>query len=182
MATHDHFLKLDGIDGEAQDSKFKNQIDVLSYGFMANQGGTSHVGGGGGKGRVALGDFVITKNIDAASPALFQYCCSGQPITKAVITSRKAGKDQQPYYIITMTDVLVSSHATGDARRIPKVILELTRPTGKSPMVYMRYEMPTETITLNYSTLSIAYSEQSADGTTQGQIVKGWDAKQNKVI
>ena len=114
MATHDHFLKLDGIDGESQDSKMKGQIDVLSFSFHALQGGTSAVGGGGGKGRVALGDVVITKNLDKASPALFQYCCSGQPITKAVLTSRKAGKDQQPYYVVTMTDVLVSSHATGN--------------------------------------------------------------------
>src|SRR5580658_222216 len=113
MATHDHYLKLEGIDGEAHDAKIKGQIDVLSFSYGAIQGGTSHVGGGGGKGRVALKDFVITKNIDKASPALFQYCCSGQPIAKAVLTSRKAGKDQQVYYTVTMTDVLVSSHATG---------------------------------------------------------------------
>jgi type VI secretion system secreted protein Hcp len=182
MATHDHFLKLDGIDGEAQDSKFKNHIDVLSYGFQANQGGTSHVGGGGGKGRVALGDFVITKGLDKASPATFQYCCSGQPIAKAVLTSRKAGKDQQPYYIVTMTDVLISSHSTGTPSWSPG---DESAKEGVA-FVYggmaVQYAPPTETITLNYSTISIAYSEQAADGSTKGQIVKGWDGKQNKVI
>jgi type VI secretion system secreted protein Hcp len=182
MATHDHFLKLDGIDGEAQDSVYKGWIDVLSFNYSATQGGTSHVGGGGGKGRVALQDMVISKGLDKASPALFQHCCSGQHITKAVITTRKAGKTQQPYYTITMTDVLVSSHATGDTKRWNPKITDDRRNAGGGPVVYLNYEMPSETITLNYSTISIAYSEQGPDGSVKGQIVKGWDAKQNKVI
>jgi len=181
MATHDHFLKLDGIDGESQDSKFKNQIDVLSFGFQANQGGTSHVGGGGGKGRVALGDLVISKGLDKSSPALFQYCCSGQPITKAVLTTRKAGKDQQPYYTVTMTDVLVSSHQTGNTNGGAAASAAAPGPSPKVPQLTDDW-LATETITLNYSTISIAYSEQSADGSTKGAITKGWDAKQNKVM
>jgi type VI secretion system secreted protein Hcp len=182
MATHDHFLKLDGIDGESQDSKMKNNIDVLSFSFHALQGGTSAVGGGGGKGRVALGDVVISKGLDKASPALFQYCCSGQPITKAVLTSRKAGKDQQPYYVVTMTDVLVSSHQTGNASGKPVSAGPVI--PGRSTVVPLLTDdwLATETITLNYSTISIAYSEQSADGSTKGAITKGWDAKGNKVI
>jgi type VI secretion system secreted protein Hcp len=172
---------MDGIDGESQDSKFKNQIDVLSYRFGATQGGTSHVGGGGGKGRVALQDVVITKNIDKASPALFQYCCSGQPITKVVITSRKAGKDQQPYYVITMTDVLVSSHATGGDDS-PVHATDSHISTSVKSTVPDDDWLATETITLNYSTISIAYSEQAADGSVKGAITKGWDAKQNKII
>ena len=184
MATHDHFLKLDGIDGESQDSKMKGQIDVLSFSFHALQGGTSAVGGGGGKGRVALGDVVITKNLDKASPALFQYCCSGQPITKAVLTSRKAGKDQQPYYVVTMTDVLVSSHATGntgDSSPAPATTNSAVKPTPTSNIPSDDW-LATETITLNYSTISIAYSEQAADGSVKGAITKGWHAKENKTI
>jgi type VI secretion system secreted protein Hcp len=182
MATHDHFLKLDGIDGESQDSKFKGQIDVLSFSFHANQGGTSHVGGGGGKGRVALGDLTITKNLDKASPALFQYCCSGQPITKAVLTSRKAGKDQQPYYVVTMTDVLVSSHATGNTGGDSPAAAPAGNPAAPTSNIPADDWLATESITLNYSTISIAYSEQAADGSVKGAITKGWDAKQNKTI
>jgi len=186
MATHDHFLKLDGIDGESQDSKMKGQIDVLSFSFHALQGGTSAVGGGGGKGRVALGDVVITKGIDKASPALFQYCCSGQPITKAVLTSRKAGKDQQPYYTVTLTDVLVSSHATGNTDGSSPTPAAATGSLGTrtGPTSNMPSDdwVATESITLNYSTISVAYSEQAADGSVKGAITKGWDAKGNKVL
>jgi len=176
MARQDHFLKLDGIDGESQDSKFKNQIDILSFSYRAHQGGTAHTGGGAGKGRVVLGDFVITKNVDKASPALFQYCCSGQPITKAVLTCRKAGKDQQPYYTVTMTDVLISSAQTGDIGLEPTLggaPAGSAKPAGDDWLAM-------ETIAFNYSTISVSYSEQAADGSTKGAITKGWDAKGNK--
>lgn len=42
--------------------------------------------------------------------------------------------------------------------------------------------LATEAITINYSTISIAYSEQAADGSVKGAITKGWDAKQKKII
>jgi type VI secretion system secreted protein Hcp len=51
---------------------------------------------GGGMGRVSFNDMMITKNLDKASPALFQHCCNGQPIAKAVLTSRKAGGINSP--------------------------------------------------------------------------------------
>ena len=164
----------------------KGQIDVLSFHFHALQGGTSAVGGGGGKGRVALGDLVVTKSLDKSSPALFQYCCSGQPITKAVLTSRKAGKDQQPYYVVTLTDVLVSSHATGNTDGSSPTPAAATGSIGtrSGPTSNIPSDdwLATETITLNYSTISIAYSEQAADGSVKGAITKGWHAKENKTI
>src|SRR5437016_2408814 len=46
MAIADYFLKLDGIEGEAQDSKHKNEIDLESWSWGETQTGT-HVAGGG---------------------------------------------------------------------------------------------------------------------------------------
>jgi len=42
--------------------------------------------------------------------------------------------------------------------------------------------MATETITLNYASISYAYSEQVADGSVKGAITKGWHAKENKIL
>jgi type VI secretion system secreted protein Hcp len=161
MATHDIFLKLDGIDGEAKDADFKNQIDVLSFNYGATQGGNSHWGGGGGQGRVVIHDINIVKNQDTASPALFQYCCNGKHIDNAVLTQRKAGKDQQPFLIVSMTEVLISSYQTSSLH-------------GDDP--------PVESVTLNFATMQIAYSEQTADGSVMGPIIKGWDAKGNRIL
>ena len=44
-------------------------------------------------------------------------CASGEHIKKAVLTCRKAGKDQQEFLKFTFTDVLVSSYQTAPPRR-----------------------------------------------------------------
>ncbi|HEX9406572.1 MAG TPA: type VI secretion system tube protein Hcp [Thermoanaerobaculia bacterium] len=47
-----------------------------------------------------------------ASPTLMQHCANGRHYDKVVLQCRKAGGDQQPYLVITMSDVLVSSYQT----------------------------------------------------------------------
>jgi type VI secretion system secreted protein Hcp len=166
MAVADYFIKLDGIDGESKDSKHKNEIDILTFQFKATQTGTSSTGGGAGKGKVQAEDLVITKHVDKASPKIYQYCCSGQPIKTLVLTARKAGKDQQEHYKVTLTDVLVSSFSHGSAN--------LAAP-GAAP----DWE-PIENITFNYSTIELGYKEQQPDGTLSGEVKGTWDFKQNK--
>ena len=46
MAVVDYFLKIDGIDGEAQDAKHKNEIDIESWSFGATNSGTMASAGG----------------------------------------------------------------------------------------------------------------------------------------
>lgn len=73
-------------------------------------------GGGGGAGKVTTRDFVFKKTIDKASANLFKACATGQHFKSAKITARKAGKGQQEYLVVTMSDVLVSSYSvSGDA-------------------------------------------------------------------
>jgi len=51
MAVVDYFLKIDGIDGESQDSKHKGDIELESFSWGATQAGTSSYGGGMGAGK-----------------------------------------------------------------------------------------------------------------------------------
>ncbi len=54
------------------DSKYKDEIDVLvAWSWGAAQSGTTHVGSGGGAGKVSVQDLSITKYIDKSSPTLF---------------------------------------------------------------------------------------------------------------
>jgi type VI secretion system secreted protein Hcp len=168
MAVADYFIKLDGIDGESKDSKHKNEIDILTFQFKATQAGTSNTGGGAGKGKVQAEDLVITKHVDKASPKIYQYCCSGQPIKTLVLTARKAGKDQQEHYKVTLTDVLVSSFQHGGGPGGP----------GSGPGDDWS---PIENIAFNYSTIELGYKEQQADGTLAGEVKGTWDFKQNKL-
>src|SRR5262249_37716529 len=107
MAVADYFLKIDGIEGESGDSKHKGEIEIDSFSFGATQTGTSGHGGGGGSGKVAMHDISFTARISKASPKLALACASGEHIKKAVLLCRKAGKDQQEFYKVTLSDVLV---------------------------------------------------------------------------
>ncbi len=162
MALVDFFLKIEGIDGESADAKHKGEIDLESWSWGEVQGGTHHAGGGGGAGKVQMHDFSIVKKVDKGSPKLMLACASGEHLKKATLTCRKAGKDQQEFLKITMTDVLVSSFQTGGH--------------GHSDVI------PTDQISLNFAKIEFDYKEQKADGTLGGSVKAGWDAKANKVV
>jgi type VI secretion system secreted protein Hcp len=162
MAAVDYFLKIDGIDGESQDSKHKAEIDVLSYSWGAAQVGTAATGGGLGSGKVNVHDIHFVMKVNKASPKLFLATCSGEHIKKAVLTARKAGKDQQEYLKVTMSDLIVSSYQTGGAG-------------GMDPI-------PTEQCSLNFSKIEVEYKEQKPDGTLGGATKSGWNVKENKAV
>ncbi len=54
MAQEDYFIKLDGIKGESQDDKHKDEIHVSSFSFGVSNAGTggSNLGSGGGRANV----------------------------------------------------------------------------------------------------------------------------------
>ena len=109
----DFFLKIDGIPGESSDDKHKDEIDVLSWSWGANQTGTMSYGGGGGAGKVNFQDFHFTQRMNKATPKLMLACSNGEHIKKAVFIARKAGKEQQEYMKIVFSDILVSNYSTG---------------------------------------------------------------------
>jgi type VI secretion system secreted protein Hcp len=160
MALVDYFLKLDGIDGESQDHKHKAEIDVESWSWGEAQTGTHVSGGGGGAGKVSMQDFHFVMKVNKASPKLFLACADGEHIKKAVLTCRKAGKEQQEFLKITMSDLLISSYQTGGS--------------GHSDIV------PTDQISLNYAKIEFEYKEQKPDGTLGGAVKAGYDLKANK--
>ena len=162
MAAVDYFLKIEGIDGESHDSKHKGEIDLESWSWGEAQTGSHSAGGGGGAGKVAMQDFHFVMKVNKSSPKLLLACANGEHIKKAVLTCRKAGKDQQEFLKITMSDLLVSSFQTGGS--------------GHGDIV------PTDQISLNYSKIEYEYKEQKPDGTLGGAVKAGWDLKQNKAV
>ena len=94
MALVDYFLKLDGIQGESNDSKHKNEIEIESFSWGANQTGTASHGGGMGAGRVQMQDFNFVMRVNKSSPKLMLSCANGEHIKNAILTCRKAGKEQ----------------------------------------------------------------------------------------
>src|SRR6476660_4958817 len=105
------FARIGASKGESRDARQTDEIDVVSWSWGVSQSGTfGH--GGGGAGKASFADFTFTHHVDKASPLLMKACATGEHLTDATITVRKAGKGQQEYLIITMSDLLVTSVST----------------------------------------------------------------------
>lgn len=162
MAAVDYFLKIDGVEGESQDSKHKNEIEVESWSWGETQTGTHAGGGGGGAGKVSMQDFHFVMRVNKATPKLMLSCASGQHIKTAVLTCRKAGGEQQEYLAIKMSDLLVSSYQTGGSRHADVV--------------------PNDQISMNFSKIEFEYKEQKPDGTLGSPVKAGWNVKESKKV
>lgn len=117
---------------------------------------TGHAGGGGGAGRASFHDFTFTHQIDTASPLLMKACATGQHIGDAKVTVRKAGKGQQEYLLITMTDLLV---------------------TAVSPSVAAEGGATTEIVVLTFAKVDLEYKPQRPDGSLDVGIHFRFDVK-----
>lgn len=141
----DMFLDIKGeIEGESQDAKHKNAIDVLAWSWGLSQSGSFHAGGGGGAGKANFQDISVTKWIDNSSPILQLYCANGDHFTEATLTVRKAGKQPLEYLVIKMSKVMVTSVSTGGSGGEDKL---------------------TENISLNFAEVELAYKKQKPDGS-----------------
>jgi type VI secretion system secreted protein Hcp len=171
--AYDSFLLLDGIKGESTDAKHKNEIDILSFSFGAVQS-THASGGGGGAGKVSVQDLTITKKTDSASPLLFLNCCQGSHIKTATLTVRKAGGTQLEYLKIKLTDLLVNKYEDKGSG--------VYTGTGEGA-AQTSDEVPTESVSLNFSKIEITYQPQGQDGKASGgPILAGWDIKANQKV
>jgi type VI secretion system secreted protein Hcp len=154
----DIFLKLEGIKGEAQDDKHKDEIDVLAWSWGAAQSGTTHMGQGSGAGKVTVQDLSITKYIDKSSPTLFMHCANGKHITKGKLIVRKAGEKPLEYLTIDIDDVMVTHVSTGGSGSEDRL---------------------TENITLNFGTVHMKYTTQNADGSKGKETEAKWHIAKN---
>src|SRR5215211_2288934 len=157
----DYFLKIDGVAGESKDSKHKDEIELEAFSWGASQATAPAGGGGGAAGKVSMQDFHFVMRTNKASPKLFLACASGQHVKSAVLTARKAGKDQQEFLIIKMTDVLVSSYLSGGSEAV---------------------DVPTDQLSFNFSKLEVQYRPQNPTGQLGTAVKAGWDVKANKAI
>lgn len=155
----DMFLKCDSLKGESQDHAHTGEIDVLAWSWGASNSGTTHMGGGGGAGKVNVQDVSVTKYVDNSSTDLLLHCCNGKHIPEMILTVRKAGEKPLEYVIITMKDCLISSISTGGSG-------------GEDRL--------TENVGINFATVEVQYTEQKKDGTGAAPKRFGWNIASNE--
>jgi len=154
----DMFLKIDDIKGESVDSTHADWIDVLSWSWGMSQSGSTHVGTGGGSGKVNVQDLSFTKYVDSSSPNLIKFCCNGKHFKEAKLTVRKAGCTPVEYLKVSMKDLIVSSISTGGSGGQDRV---------------------TENVSLNLGQVTVEYTSQKKDGTAGPTVPVSWNIAKN---
>lgn len=154
----DIFVKIGDIKGESLDDKHKDEIEVLSFSWGVTNSGVMPSGGGGGAGKATFNDLSIVHNLDSASPLLLKACATGTHIKDAIITHRKAGKGRQEYFIVKLSDVIITGVTHGGAAGQPI----------------------SENVTLAFAKVDLEYKPQKPDGSLDAGIQFKYDLKSNK--
>lgn len=151
----DMFLMVKGakhgvIKGESQDDVHKGEIDVLSWSWGMQ--GRPSLGGGAASGKATINDLKIVKRLDSASTALMLALRTNEPIQKAVLTLRKAGKGQVEYFKITIQQ-----------GRVTALTIEAGGGSGTPEVV--------ERVSFSFNKLDVEYVPQGKDGQVQGSMM-----------
>jgi type VI secretion system secreted protein Hcp len=148
----DMFLMVKGakhgvIKGESPDTQHKDEIEVLSWswGMQAKPS----IGGGSATGKATINDLKIVKRVDSASTALMQALRQNEPIQKAVLTLRKAGKSQLEYLKITI-----------EQGRVTSLIVDAGDTSGSAEIF--------ERVSFSFNKIDVEYVPQGKDGRPQG--------------
>ena len=158
----DIFLKLsNNIKGESQDDTHRDEIDVLAWNWGLTQSGTTHIGSGGGGGKVNVQDIVLTKYVDLATNDLIKRATSGEHIENGELVVRKSGgASPVEYFRINMENIMITSYNTGGAKD--------------------GLDRIQETLTLNFRKFEVVYTLQEDSGAPGAETMSGWDIAENK--
>jgi len=155
------------IEGETQDAYFRKldppAFEIQQWSFGASN--TSTIGSatvGAGAGKASFEPFKVTKNIDRATPYLFQTCCLGGHYEELTLWVRKSGTDSSnktggDWYLqwqFKMAFVSNVSWSNGDP-------------------------MPTEEVSFVYGAIRFTYKAQKSTGALAGDPHSEWSQTLN---
>jgi type VI secretion system secreted protein Hcp len=149
FGASDYLLVIDGIPGESLDPKHSGAIVVQSFTW-----GVTQVSG-----KPTFSDITFTRVIDKSSPLLFLNSAGGKTLKKATLFVRKASDTPLEYYVIILTDVIITSVQTAASG------------SGN----------PNESFSLNFGKVEVNYTPLKADGSLDlaGATRFGWDTRTN---
>jgi len=151
----DMFLSVKGaragaINGESQDGKHKNEIEVLSWSWGMQ--GKPSLGGGSGSGKATIRELRVVKYVDKASTALMSALRSNEVIKEAVLTLRKSSKPPLEYLKITISD-----------GRVMSLDVEAGDVSGSATLL--------ERVSFSFNKVEVEYTPQGPDGEPTGSTV-----------
>jgi len=146
------FIKYDGIDGEATDSKHDKWIDVLSVDWSAHKPGGGVTGQSARRGGAVVEDMTLTMEFERSSPQLLEKLLMGEVIPKLEIElTADYGGSRATYLKYELTNVMITSFqmsASGNDEAGP----------------------PTVVIGNNFEEIKVTYTEYDSDGNKKGNV------------
>jgi type VI secretion system secreted protein Hcp len=160
MALVDMFLKLDGVDGESKEPDHKDEIQL--EGFRVNLVSPRDAFTNQASGVRRWSHLSMRAKVDKSTPLLFKKLKENAKIPKAVLTCRKAGKEQFEYFKITLSEVIVVKVEAGELEA-----------SGGSVVPHCDFD-------LAFGAIEISAQTQTSLGTMGGQVVFQDDLMSNK--
>lgn len=146
------------LEGESTAKGMEGKIEIFSFSWGASNPTTIGSGSAGiAAGKVSVSSFNLMKKTDKASALLFQRCCEGKHIDKAMVTMRKATGDGGQVAFLKYT--------------FEKVMVESIQWSGSSG----GDDSPTESLSLAFGKVSIEYFKQDAKGAMAAAGQGMWD-------
>jgi type VI secretion system secreted protein Hcp len=160
----DAFIKIKDIDGESTDEQHKDWIELISFNHGVSQqvSTTASSAGGASAERASFHEFIFSKQLDIASPALNLACADGTHIDEIIIELCRAGTDKVKFMEYKLTNCLISA-------------VNVSGGGGKG-----EGDLPTESISINYGKITWSYAKQDRKGgKVAGNMAAGWDLQKN---
>ena len=159
-----YFLQIDGIEGQASDTKHEKWLDLLSFSHGALQNvnvqASSDV-----QGRGQFIPFLFTHAVDKASPKLQLSCMKGEVIKTAKFEyCRVLGGEQTPVYELTLNSV-----------RVARAEVKTVNPKPDDPAS----QQPIEEVELVAAEIIVKVTPIKPDGTKDGAIETKWNQVTN---
>ena len=159
----DIYIKFTGkfkIDGESADAQHDKWLEVDSWQHSMHQpkSATSSSSGGHTAERCEHGEVHLSKNLDIASPKIWEACSAGHTFDEVVIEFMRADGEQRVKYLeVKMKHVLISSVSTSVGDR----------------------SLPVENFSLKYAAIQWTYSQQAIAGGAKGNTTGAWSLSKN---
>jgi type VI secretion system secreted protein Hcp len=103
------FLKVDGVTGESKNTSHADTTELLGVSWGASTPVSADSGGGLSAGEVAYQELTCSGTMDKAWPTLLDKMNTGFHIPKIEVFGTKMGGSQMDYFVITLTECMVSS-------------------------------------------------------------------------
>ena len=152
--------KFGDIKGEVGIDQFTDQIRLDSFQWGVGVGVSSPSDSTNNERSTSQPSFsecTVTKSFDLSSCQFMQKCAAGDEMTVELNFIKSAGGENKPYMIVTMENVLISGMSLSSGG-----------------------DMPSESISLNYTKFQVTYISQSANSDLAGKDKFGWDLVLNK--